>query len=330
MIRRITPSFAAFAAALALVVAAPPGRAEDTKPPIESSGLEAVEVRRVTWPVLLEREVTPVLVEECRRGFLAGLAIKEDRRPVAVVDADWTQSDIVFVFVLDISTSMRADLASILPPVRSYAARLAHRSEVMIATLGSTLTIMTPPTRDASVVERAIDSVPLGGTTSLYDVMSDLFGRLESIPARKAVILISDGADTSSARRQLDLARLGTRAGRELRVFSLLFQHDVMERFGHERADFDANAEAALEVLATSSAGAFRRFHDPDRLHELFDEIAQRMRREIVVTYVPPPERPARAGEALSRMRVKVTSRHAAPCRVREALPWRIAVSRGR
>jgi Ca-activated chloride channel homolog len=110
------------------------------------------------------------------------------------------------ILMLDTSGSMAASL----PLVQQAALRFIHalrpvdRASVM--TVSNHLSILQTLTDDVAALERAIGSAKAGGRTMLYASIHTALTELDKIrrdngavPRRQALVVLSDGVDTSSA-----------------------------------------------------------------------------------------------------------------------------------
>ena len=68
-------------------------------------------------------------------------------------------------------------------------------------------------TGDTDRLERFVEGLQAWGGTSLYDAIHYSLGRIKDQPGRKAVIVFSDGADTTSSMEDRDGRRLRPRGG---------------------------------------------------------------------------------------------------------------------
>jgi Ca-activated chloride channel family protein len=189
-----------------LVLAAPPlGAAEQRVP---SFGVD-VEVVSLSLAVSDPRghRVTDVTQDE--------LAVYEDGVPQQISVFAQEKWPITLAVLIDSSNSMNLKL----PFVRTAALRLLHtlgpsdRAEV--AQFNRIVTVLQDFTADHAALEAAVQSVGIGGDTSLntalYVTLKDMARqKREGELARRALVVLSDGDDTASAvteEQVLDLAR---------------------------------------------------------------------------------------------------------------------------
>jgi Ca-activated chloride channel family protein len=88
---------------------------------------------------------------------------------------------------------------------------LTGTDEAALFTFDKTLRQETPFTRDDEVIQKALSKAVMWGQTSLYDAIADTAKRLSEQPSqRRAVVVITDGQDTSSARSPSDVSGLAS------------------------------------------------------------------------------------------------------------------------
>ena len=123
------------------------------------------------------------------------------RQPIVTFEAD-ERAPISVAFLIDVSGSMsvgdkfpiaRAMVSSILGSLRSGG------DEAALYTFDSALHERQAPTRDLDAVAHAFPVVEPFGNTSLYDAIAATARRVqEESTARRAIVVITDGIDTSS------------------------------------------------------------------------------------------------------------------------------------
>lgn len=295
---------------------APPGGA--AKPLFQ----EGVVVTRVRWPVRV-LEVKPTDAERCQKLTPADFEVREDDRPVRITAADRESGSTLFVVMIDSSATMTDSLEPIRKGTLKLASRLAEKDEVMVASFDEIVTVQTRPTRDLAEIERGVKAVqPTLRFTALYDALDQMTEELESVHARKAIIVITDGLDTASRTR--DVRRILDRIAhsRDLRICTVLYA-----------STDDMSVNGPLRILSQGSAGRFEWVPAEERVDDgvkaigdAFGAIADWFDREVVLSYEPlttPPPR-TRNNVEPQRVDVKVKLRPGLPCKLKELLRERL------
>ncbi len=155
-------------------------------------------------------EVVPInaVVRDRHGRIVTSLAatdfqIFDKGEPRSIVDFQVDRnSPISLAVLLDVSGSMR--VGPKLALAAAVAGRLAGelqdgRDEVGVFTFDASLHEQQPFTVHPRLVETAFESADPWGTTSLYDAIAETARRVEARRApRRAVVVLTDGVDTSS------------------------------------------------------------------------------------------------------------------------------------
>ena len=107
--------------------------------------------------------------------------------------------------LIDVSPSVATSLDQIHDAAIEFVRQLRPQDKVMVISFDRRIRQHTPMTGDRRLLENAIRSTATGSGTSVYDaVFETVSRRLEGIEGRKAMILFSDGEDTTSNRADYD------------------------------------------------------------------------------------------------------------------------------
>ena len=139
--------------------------------------------------------------------------IYEDGAPVAIVDFRSTdQAPISIALLLDTSGSMRdANQEQASAVISALLRAMTGSDEASLFTFDKVLRQETPFTTDDEVIQKALGKTVMWGQTSLYDAVGDTAKRLSEQPSqRRAVVVLTDGQDTSSARTPADVSGLAS------------------------------------------------------------------------------------------------------------------------
>ena len=139
--------------------------------------------------------------------------VLEDGVPRTIVDFRSTDSaPLSIALLLDTSGSMRDENQKQASLVAQALLRgLGTADEAALFTFDKTLRQETPFTNDGQVIQEALAKAVMWGQTSLYDAVGDTAKRLsEQQSPRRAVVVVTDGVDTSSARTPADVSSLAS------------------------------------------------------------------------------------------------------------------------
>jgi VWFA-related protein len=131
-------------------------------------------------------------------------------------------------------------------------------------------------TGDVDRLERFVEGLQAWGGTSLYDAIHYSLGRIKDQPGRKALIVFSDGADTTSSME--DKAVVDYARAVEATVYSIGFKGSGL---------MASSPRGFLRKIATETGG---QFFAPDKVGELikvFNEISNELKNHYLLAYTP-------------------------------------------
>ncbi len=169
--------------------------ADDGTVEVGEGDVVRVETALVTIPVsVMDRNgrYIPDLRQQDFRVFEDG--VEHEVAYFASVEKPFTVA-----LVLDMSGSTQSRLDEIQDAAIAFVDQLRPDDRVMVVSFDDKVHVMSEPTNDRRVLRNAIRKTNTGGGTSLYDavdfVINQRFNRMEG---RKAIVLFTDGVDTTS------------------------------------------------------------------------------------------------------------------------------------
>lgn len=118
----------------------------------------------------------------------------------ATVDQPFTVA-----LVIDTSGSTDFRLEDIQDAAIAFVNQLKPEDSVMVISFDDQINVLTKPTSDRNEMVRAIRRTRTGGGTRLYDAVDLVIKKhLKQISGRKAMVLFTDGVDTTSTRASYD------------------------------------------------------------------------------------------------------------------------------
>ena len=109
------------------------------------------------------------------------------------------------VLLIDTSGSTHYKLEEIQGAAIDFVSKLKSNDSVMVMSFDDRIDVHCRPTTDRDEITHAIRQTRTGGGTRLYDaVQQTLKKELDTISGRKAVVLFTDGVDTTSRRASYD------------------------------------------------------------------------------------------------------------------------------
>ena len=215
---------------------------------------------------------------------LEDFSVFEDGRRIEI-DGIGTVADqpLSLLLAVDSSGSMTKSFPDVRRAVEGFAGGLLEpgdRSE-LIRFAGDT-EILIPWSKDSEDISRGLGDVVPGGSTSLHDAIIYSLMELHTLRGRKAVVLLTDGADTSSFATSADATWFSQTMRVPLFVITL-----ASDRRPHSMSFAEIRHRHRLTTLAEKSGGrAF--FHiTVNKLPSVYAKIAQILRSQYVIWYRP-------------------------------------------
>jgi Ca-activated chloride channel family protein len=211
---------------------------------------------------------------------------------------------IALALLIDTSASMEARLPTAQEAAVGFARRLREQDLAEIIDFDSRVVILQPFTRDLAQLEQAIRKTSAGGSTSMYNALYIALKDVRKIVAsnvdeirRQAIVVLSDGEDTSSLlpfEEVLDLAKRS-----ETAIYTIgLRSTDTTGGRGFKEAEF------VLRQLAQETGG---RAFFPSQIGDLagvYEQISEELSSQYTVGYT---SRNTKRDGAWRRIVVRVT-----------------------
>ena len=116
-----------------------------------------------------------------------------------------TTSPFSVVLLIDTSGSTRLRLDEIQNVAIKFVDRLKPSDAVMVMSFDDRIDVLCQATTDRNTITKAIRRTRTGGGTRLYDAVEDILRKqIKTISGRKAIVLFTDGVDTTSRRASYD------------------------------------------------------------------------------------------------------------------------------
>lgn len=148
----------------------------------------------------------PVSIIDRQGNFVTGLEqsdfkIFEDGKEQQVAYFSTTEQPFTVILMLDVSPSTHFKINEIHDAAVAFVSQLKENDRVMVVAFDERTHVLTEPTTDRNIIAKAIRRANFGEGTSIYDAVDYVIRRsLSKIEGRKAVVLFSDGVDTTSMR----------------------------------------------------------------------------------------------------------------------------------
>lgn len=271
------------------------------------------------------RVETDLVIVPFRVTDKSGRTIPDVRREEVKIFESGEERDIAYfsdldqpftvALVLDMSYSSVFKLQDIQDAAKKFVAQLRPADRVMVISFAEKPIVLCEATGDRRVLNIAIEGSRIASGTGLYLTLDTVLNeKLSRIAGRKAVVLLSDGVDTSSVRQtaasvQKDIVESDTLIFpikyntyddvQKTRRSTAPVQYDdndkpytVDTRPGKgERNEDYAAAKEFLQSIAQGTGGRLYNVTSTTNLEQAFANIANELRKIYTLGYYPSSER---------------------------------------
>jgi VWFA-related protein len=243
-----------------------------------SDGDQQVDERRYQFRITVDLISLNVTVTDTRKRFVTDLA-RDDFR---VFEDSQEDLPLRMILLLDSSASMEEKMAFAQQAAIRFVGTMKSDDVTEVVEFGSKAHIVQPFTGDTEKLGLAIRRTQAGGTTSLYNALyialKDLSRRRADI-RRQAIVVLSDGEDTSSLvtfDQVLELTK-----DTDVTIYTISLRREE----GRGSKHF-SEAEHVLKKLAEETGGQWFFPGHIDELESTYDRIAKELKSQYNIGYV--------------------------------------------
>jgi Ca-activated chloride channel family protein len=234
-------------------------------------------------------------------AYFEPAAETNDARP------DSSPKPLTLAFLLDVSDSTQFKLEQIQKAAIAFVDLLRPGDRVMVVAFDKRVQVLAEASPDRSILRAAIHRARVGGGTSLYQALDSIISRLNRIAGRKAIVLLTDGVDTSSKGVSSDDT---IRAAEASYVSIYPIQYETYGDFadnssretsavggfgaiahktrnGEPASEAYKHATLYLRLLAEKTSGQFQYADSAKNLARSFERIATQLRQQYTLGYYP-------------------------------------------
>jgi len=269
----------------------------------------------------------PVSVFDRNGLYIPGLLAKdfkifEDGKEQQIAYFGTSDKPFTVVLLIDTSPSTSYKIEEIRAAAKSFVDQLKPQDNVMVISFDQGVHVHGEMTNDRQAIYRAIDKANFGNGTSLYDAVDvALRNQLAKIDGRKAIVLFTDGVDTTS-RKTYDMT-LDEAEESESLIFPIYYNtffdsqgggtlgsinggmipsiHNNSGMRGTGSEDYALGRKYLEDLAAYTGGRVFRPESTPGGLTAAFEGIAEELRRQYNIGYIPQNE-----GKIGQRKQIKV------------------------
>jgi Ca-activated chloride channel homolog len=257
---------------------------------VAAAGVRAQQVFRSGTDAV----VLTVTVNDSASRLVAGLEqedfqVFEDQIQQDITNFSRQPQPIALSLVVDTSASMENKLPIAQEAAMGFVRRMGPDDKIQIIDFDSQAKILLEFSSDRDALERAIKRTEAGGSTSLYNAMYTAISGLKRIGQetgpenrRYAVVLLSDGEDTSSIVPYDDVLDLAKRAGVVVYAIGLRekLKPGASHTTGWKQAEYD------LKQLSSDTGGKVFFADDAAQLPSYYSQIADELSNQYTLGYI--------------------------------------------
>ena len=224
-------------------------------------------------------------VRDPKGGFVSGLTendfhVFEDGKPQTIHLFRHEDVPVSVGLIVDSSTSMGPKRNDVIAGVLGFIHSSNQEDELFVVNFNEKPKLGLPPdepfTSSATDLELALDSMPAGGRTALYDAIEEGLSHLKlAHREKKALIVFSDGGDNASHHNLLQV--LGNAERLDVLIYTIgLFDEE----------DPDRNP-GVLRKISRATGGEVYLPAETRQTVSICEQIAADLRHQYTIVYVP-------------------------------------------
>jgi len=226
----------------------------------------------------------------------------EDGSEQSITFFSHLQQPVALAILLDTSNSMEDKIATAQEAATGFVRRMKKNDAIEVIEFNSQVRIPQPFTNDVNALERAIRATTVNGSTSLYNAIYVSLKQLKDERAksaeeirRQAIIVLSDGDDTSSVIEYDDVLDLAKRS--ETAIYAIGLRQAEAGRGKFKEAEF------VLRQLSQETGGRVFFPSAVSELPKIYEQISEELANQYSIGYSS--KNPMRNG-AWRRIEVRV------------------------
>ena len=243
-----------------------------------------------------------VSVQDATARYVAGLqpadfAVYEDgvKQDVRFFESNAVPVDLIVL--IDASSSMSDKIQMVHEAAAGFLNTLRAGDRGAVVSFANSVNVVQPLTSDRTLLDRAVHGIVAGGATALNNavyISLKQFGRSareDADPRRQAIVVLSDGEDTSSLVSFDDVLTLARKMG--VNIYTVALQ----SKYGMQRASetggrrYFSESDYAMKTLARET-GAQSFFPAASDLKGVYGSIATELANQYSIGYIPANGRP--------------------------------------
>lgn len=202
----------------------------------------------------------------------ADFHVTENGKEQRIIDLVKEDRPITMAIILDTSGSMYEEMPDVHDAAEEFVKTLRDDDQAMVIDFDDRVFLIQDLTSDQAALTTAVTSTePIGGT-ALYDAIHAAYRKMRKVEGRKAIVLLSDGDDTSSQfgfKRILEEAKANN---------TLIYSIGLGSGLG-------ASGRGVLKDFANFTGGRTYYVKKATELGGVYHRIAEELRSQFYLTY---------------------------------------------
>ena len=225
-----------------------------------------------------------------------------------------TEQPFTVVLMLDTSLSFESIIKDIQNAAIAFVNQLKPQDSVMVIEFAYSVNVLSELTTDRQKILKVIRKADMDNGTSIYDAVNHaLRKRLSAIKGKKAIVLFTDGVDTTSDAATYD-STLALAEESDVTIFPIYYdtyddnQANRVDIFGNtaimngtSKKEYILGKRYIDDLAAVTGGRVFQAESTAVSLTQTFEAIAEELRRQYNIGYYP-----TEVGESGQRKQIKV------------------------
>ena len=228
----------------------------------------------------------------------ANFKIFEDGQEQEVAYFGTTEQPFTVVLLLDTSPSFEHVIRDIQNAAIAFVNQLKPQDSVMVIEFAWNINVLTELTNDRQKIYKGIKKADIGDGTSVYDAVNHaLRKRLNAIKGKKAIVLFTDGVDTSSDAATYD-STLALAEESDVTIFPIYYNTFLDNKLrnagifgglakGTSRQEYVLGKRYIDDLSAVTGGRVYEAEGNAESLTRTFESIAEELRRQYNIGYYP-------------------------------------------
>jgi len=218
-----------------------------------------------------------------RGRYVPGLApadfeIEENGQIQSIQAFESQTSALTIALLVDTTGSMLKPLPHVKNAVADLLTEIKPQDRFGLFGFNNRLQVLVPFTKDRRTALRALFRMRASGSTALFDSLAQLAPHLARVTGKKAILLFTDGEDTSSVLSMEDSVRTIKRVG--IPIYTVFQGRALQSQLLIDR----------LTEISDATGGVAVRIRRPEEIGRVFTEIVQDLQHLYLLGYYPPAE----------------------------------------